>query len=64
MSFAVRVVHLGDHASQAAVGAEAPEHGQRVEHVAEDPRVGEHDDPAARAEVDAALGEEPFDVAS
>ena len=60
---AVGVVHLEDDSLDLAVWAEAPEHRQRVEGVAEDPGVGQHEHPVARVHQDAAAGEEPLDVA-
>ena len=49
---AVGVVHLGDDADEAILGVVAPVDGQRVEHVAEGPGVGEHRD-ASALEIDA-----------
>ena len=57
----VGVVHLGDHAGEAAVRPVAPVDGQRVEDVAKHPGVGQHDDPAA-VQVDAATGQIAVDV--
>jgi len=57
----VGVVHLGDHALKRAVGPVAPVHGQRVEHVAEHARVGQHQHPAA-GQVDAAARQEVIHV--
>ena len=58
---AVGVVHLCHDGRQGPVAAVAPEHGERVEHMAEDARVGEHEHPAAR-QVDAVVGEIPVHV--
>ena len=61
MALPVRVVHLGHHAGERAVGAVAPVDGQRVEHVAEDPRLREHHHLAA-IQADAAGLQEPVEV--
>ena len=66
---AVGVVHLDHHGRLGARVVEAPEHADRVEAVAQRPRVGGHQDAAGRtavgtgAEGDAVVGEERLDVA-
>ena len=61
MPVAVRVVHLDHHAGELAAAPVAPEHADRVEAVAERPRVGGHQD-AATVGLDAVEGEEVLDV--
>ena len=58
---AVGVVHLDDGGRRSARGVPAPEDRDRVEAVAEGPRVRGHHDPPA-VQVDAVLGEERLDV--
>ena len=58
---AVGVMHLGHHAGERAVGPVAPVHAQRVEHVPEHARLGQHRHPPP-AQVDVARGQEAIEV--
>ena len=60
---AVGVVDLRDDAHEAPVPAVAPEDRERVEHVAQDPGVGQHEDSAPVTELDAAQRQVVLDVA-
>ena len=57
MPFAIGVVHLGNDADQRALCIDAPEDRQRVEHMAQHPGVGQHDDPARLTETDPVAGQ-------
>ena len=61
MPFAVGIVHLGDDAAKRAVGVVAPEHRERVEDVAQHPRVGQHQHLAA-VQLDAVAAQEVVQV--
>ena len=62
MPLAEGVVDLGDDAGERPVLPPTPPERDRVEDVAENAQVREHLDRAARAEIDAVLGEERPDV--
>ena len=63
MPLAVGVVDLCDDAREDAVGVIAPEDRERVEHVAQDPGVGQHEHPSPVTEADAAQRQVVLDVA-
>ena len=61
--FSVGVVYLCDDAREDAVGVIAPEDRERVEHVAQDPGAGQHENPSPVTEADAAQRQVVLDVA-
>jgi hypothetical protein len=55
-------VHFGDNRSKLPVAVIAPEHRQRIEHMAQRTSVGEHQHAAAVTERDAVQRQERLDI--